>query len=76
MAWLRRKHPTRINWKVCRRYCRGEWWSIDAEVVLFNLAEVGTTRHRHRDAIVPSPWAASKARRAGPRREPVESRMW
>ena len=34
IAWLRRKHRNRINWKdLRRRYCNGGWWPLDGKVV-------------------------------------------
>lgn len=76
MAWLRRKHRNRINWKeLRRRYCGGGWWPSDGEVVLFNPTDAGTTRYRYRGAAIPSPWGARTESRSSPRLEPVESRM-
>jgi RNA-directed DNA polymerase len=58
IAWLRRKHRNRINWKeVRRRYCNGGWWPLDGKVVLFNPTDAGTTRYRYRGATIPTPWS-------------------
>ena len=56
MNRLRRKHR-RISWKdLRRRYCGGQWWPRDGEVILFNPTDAGTTRYRYRGTRIPSPW--------------------
>jgi hypothetical protein len=56
MNRLRRKHR-RISWKdLRRRYCGGQWWPSDGEVILFNPTDAGTTRYRYRGTQIPSPW--------------------
>jgi RNA-directed DNA polymerase len=60
IRWLRRKHR-RITWhELRRRYCAGGWWPAGSELMLFNPAEVRTTRYRYRGAAIPSPWPATR----------------
>jgi RNA-directed DNA polymerase len=60
IAWIRRKHRRRMNWKqLRRRYCAGRWWPTTGEVTLFNPTDAGTTRYRYRGAAIPSPWPAT-----------------
>ncbi len=56
VGWLRRKH-SRMNWKeLRRRFFAGGWWPTTGKTVLFNPAEVATTRYRYRGTKIPSPW--------------------
>ena len=58
--WLRRKHRKSTWNQLRRRYCGGGWWSASDERELIDLEKIGTTRHRYRGAVIPSPWPTTE----------------